>query len=137
MLNIFKRATSELPQTLEQLAYKYIDTKLRHSTSRSVRGYGYTVTRYATHLGREPVLADLCEPSISTFLKARLATGLKETSVATEQNRLYAMWRFAFDNRYVDEAPGKKPIPYRDTRKRVTPPQPLDFGPNYEALDFL
>ena len=140
MFNPFKRNKPETPQapmTLAELADQYIGAKLQHSTSRNVRGHFSAVTRFSEHLKREPVLADLSEPTIRTFLNSRLAMGLKETSVATEQNRLYALWRFAFDHSYIDEAPGKKPIPCKGRRKRVTPPDPQDYGANYEALDFF
>ena len=66
------------------------------TSPRTIKLYGCTLKKFAKHLGRTPLLADLNNQIVGAYLaELRRAGGLSIASVNKERNHLLAMWNLA------------------------------------------
>lgn len=68
--------------------------------------YVTKVSRFCRYLGRQAVVSDLNDVTINRFLTARLDQVARDT-VKGERSSLLAFWRAAYDDRIIDNPPGR------------------------------
>lgn len=81
---------------------------LRQISGRTLTIYCHTLDRFADHLGREPLMADLTDVAIAKFLTWRLETPHgrripRRTTVAKDRTQLLALASLAFRKRQIEE----------------------------------
>lgn len=95
----------EKPTTLRQMLTLYCSHRLRGHKSGNERQYWINIAHLQKFLGREPLLTDLDDELISTFLHWILETGRKPATANKARNHILALWRFAARKRYAETFP--------------------------------
>lgn len=82
----------------------YKPLKLRGRSPNTARLYGNTIKQFGIFLGRDAMLDDLSDLTVSRFLDFRTEKRALHTA-DKERNQLLAMWRCAADRRMVEMRP--------------------------------
>ena len=82
----------------------YVPLRLRGRSPNSVRLLNHAIRQFSRFLGRDAVLADFDDLTVSQYLTER-GRHLSPYSVERERSGLLAMWRLAADRRLVDTRP--------------------------------
>lgn len=92
--------------TLRQFfAEVYEPLRLRSASINSKRLYAATFSTFGRTIGREPLLDDLTDETVSLYLCRRRDNGISPYSIEGDRNRLLAIWRFACRRRGPDGTP--------------------------------
>lgn len=96
--------------------HDYAPLKLRGRRQRTFSLYETTLRNFAKYLGRQPMLADLCDDTVTRYLAWFRALGRTAQSVNKEHANITAMWRFANRRGAVTSWPtvGRDPEPQRE-----------------------
>lgn len=78
--------------------------------SDTTRLYKHTVNRFAETIGRPATTEDFSDAAIAKYASIRLASNRARSTIAPEQAKLLALWRFAAQQGYVAKWPTIKPV---------------------------
>ena len=99
------------PLTLREFfAATYQPRKLATAAASTLLKYEWELRHFTRFLGREPLVADLTDATIGSFLASRLAQGVSPSTANKGYSVLTAMGRYAALRRLLDEPPELKPL---------------------------
>lgn len=90
---------------------QYYPRKLRAKSWNGVRLHENTLNNFAKFLGREPLLGDLDDDLVSSFMGWMTSRGRSPATVNNNRNRLLALWSFAARKQLVKAWPDVEPEP--------------------------
>lgn len=102
--------------TLSDLIEAYLIANTRIAKQQTREHYRRSVRQFEQHLGRTATLDDLNDDALASWMRATVASGLREVTANQRAKQLRAAWAWAAKRRIVDRWP---------TVPRLREPEPM------------
>jgi integrase len=95
---------------IAEIFQKYKAKQLRGGSANTARLYGNTLASFARFLRREPMLSDLTDETVESFLYNTVANGLSPYTANKHRSQINALWTFAHKTKLIDTYPLNKAL---------------------------